>query len=117
VKPEQIAQCQMMDWIRSIPDVEPYVFHIGNERQTSPQQGRLLKRMGVRAGVSDLFIGIAKGKWHGMFLELKVGNNKPTKAQEQFMLDFASQGYYCVWCQGFDEARVLISEYLRLSPE
>jgi hypothetical protein len=112
--PEQIEQCKLMDWIRSRPDLEPYVFHIGNERKTSVQQGRLLKRMGVRSGVSDLFIGIPQGNMHGMFLELKVGKNKPTDSQEKFMMDFAQQGYHCVWSVGFEAAKKAILDYLQI---
>lgn len=114
MKPEQIEHIKLMDWVRSKSHIHPFVFHIGNERKTSVQQGKLLKRMGIKAGVSDLFIGIPRGEWHGMFLELKAGKNKPTKAQELFMQDFASQGYYCVWCQGFEEAKKLILEYVEI---
>lgn len=110
--PEQIEQCKLMDWIRTRKDIEPFVFHIGNERKTSVSQGRILKRMGVRAGASDLFIGIPKNNYHGMFLELKAGNNKPTEAQLNFMEDFSSQGYYCGWCRGFEEAQKMILQYL-----
>ena len=114
MKPEQIEQCKLFDWIRSRQDIKPYAFHIANERQTTPQQGRILKRMGVRSGVSDIFIGLAKGRWHGLFLELKAGNNTPTESQEQFMYDMASQGYYCIWCSGYEHARKSIEIYLAL---
>jgi hypothetical protein len=114
MKPEQIIQCQLMDWVRSKPEIEPYIFHVANERQTSPQHGRLLKRMGVRAGVSDVFVGIPKGEWHGMWLELKAPNGKLSKHQERFMQDMASQGYYCVWVIGFEAARQAILKYLAL---
>lgn len=114
LRKETIAQIQLFDWIRSRKDLSPYCFHIANERATTPQQGRILKRMGVRAGASDLFLGIARDPWNGMFLELKVGNNTPTKHQEQFMLDMAHQGYYCVWTLGYEQARKVIEDYLAL---
>ena len=96
MKPEQLIQCQLFDWIRSRPDIAPFAFHIANERKASPVEGRLLKRMGVRSGASDVFIGIPKGQWNGLFLELKAGNGVPTENQERFMIDMASQGCYCV---------------------
>lgn len=111
---EQIAQIQLFDWIRSRADLSPFCLHVGNERRCSPQHGRILKRMGIRAGVSDVFIGISRGKWHGMWLELKVGDNKPSKAQQQFMQDMRSQGYHCLWATGYPEARLLIEDYLAL---
>ncbi len=114
MKPEQIEQCKLFDWIRSVKELKSYCFHIGNERQCSVQQGRLLKRMGIRAGASDVFVGLARGAWHGMFLELKSVGNTPTESQEQFMLDMASQGYYCLWCVGFEEAKRAILHYMQI---
>ncbi len=115
LKPEQLEQIKLFDWIRSRKDISPYAFHIANERKTSPIEGRILKRMGVRSGASDAFIGIAKGRWHGMFLELKAGNNTPTESQEQFMYDMASQGYYCIWASGYEHARKCIEIYLEIA--
>lgn len=112
LQPETIAQIKLFDWIRSRKDLAPFCFHIANERRTSVQNGLILKRMGVRSGVSDVFIGISRSHYHGMFLELKEGSNKPTKSQEQFILDFASQGYYCLWCTGYEEAKECIEDYL-----
>jgi hypothetical protein len=112
--PETLAMIALFDWIRLQPLLLPYAFHIANERKTSPQSGAILKRMGVRSGVSDVMFAIPKGRWHGLFLELKAGKNKPTKNQEQFMLDMTSQGYYCVWCVGFDAAVTEIDTYLGL---
>lgn len=117
MKSEQIEQVKLFDWIRSKKELKSYCFHIANERKTNPFEGRLLKRMGVRSGVSDCFIGIVRGRYHGMFLELKVGSNTPTESQEQFMYDMASQGYYCVWTTGFDKAKKCIEKYLDLPQE
>jgi hypothetical protein len=114
LNPETIEQIMLFDWIRSRKDLKDYCFHIANERQTTPQHGRILKRMGVRKGASDVFVGIVRDPWHGLFLELKAGNNTPTESQEQFMLDMASQGYFCVWCQGFEQAKTVILDYLAL---
>lgn len=114
LKPEQIEQIKLFDWLRTREDLIPFCLHVANERRVSPIHGRILKRMGVRAGVSDIFIGISRGKYHGMFLELKAGKNKPSKEQLQFMEDLSSQGYYCVWCQGYEAARELIENYLKM---
>lgn len=114
MKPEQIEQIKLFDWIRSRKDIFPFCFHIANERQTSPQQGRILKRMGVKSGVSDIFVGIPSGRFNGMFLELKAGSNVPTDNQEKFMIDMSSQGYYCIWSCGYEKARESIEHYLGL---
>jgi hypothetical protein len=114
LKPEQIEQIKLFDWIRSRPDLEPYCLHIANERRTSPQQGRTLKRMGVRSGASDVFIGVSRETYSGMFLELKAGDNKPTENQFKFIEDMSRSGYFCVWCTGYEHARKAIEDYLAL---
>ena len=40
---------------RQYPELK-LMFHIPNERHCDPQQGKNLKRMGVRSGVPDLFL-------------------------------------------------------------
>ena len=110
--PETIDQMKFFDWIHSRPDLDPYCFHIGNQRKCTPQQGRILKRMGVKSGASDIFVGIPKGGWNGMFLELKSGSGKPTNNQERFMIDMTSMGYYCVWASGYEQARKVIEKYI-----
>lgn len=105
----------LWDWIK-LNKLAKYCFHIPNEAKRSAYTGNRLKKIGLRPGVSDYFIGIPKGEWAGMFLEMKAGKNKPTKLQEQFMEDMAEQGYYCVWVTGFDNAKQCIERYLSLNP-
>jgi hypothetical protein len=110
--PETLHQITIFDWIRTRKDLEPYSFHIANERKASPFYGRLLKRMGVKSGVSDIFIGVTTEKYPGMWLELKAGKNKLTENQKTFMKNMASQGYFTATCYGFEEAKSTILSYL-----
>lgn len=114
MKPEQIEQCRLFDWIRSRPDIEPFAMHIANERETSAIEGSLLKRMGVKRGVSDVFIAIPKGEYHGFWLELKAGKGKPTDFQKKFMATMTTQGYMSVCVTGYESARLVIEQYMAL---
>ena len=111
---EDIEQCKLFDWIRSKPELEPYCWHMANQRSCSAQQGRILKRMGVRSGVSDIFIAIANEMYNGLFIELKSQKGKVSNNQERFMIDMVSQGYYCTVCFGYEAARKVIEWYLKL---
>lgn len=75
-------------------------------------QGALLKRMGVKRGVADFFLAIPLNGKAGLWVELKVGKNKPTKEQQAFLDRKAQRGYeaVCVW--GTDAAREVIKSYL-----
>ena len=58
--------------------------------------GAIRKRMGCRAGVPDLLILEARGKYHGMALELKVAGGKITGEQKAFKKELETRGYYAV---------------------
>lgn len=109
---EEIEQCALFDWIRTQKKIYPYAFHIANERKCSPYRGKILKKMGVKSGVSDIFIAIPSKNFHGLWIEMKAGKNTLTPNQKQFLMDMKSQGYEAQCCYGFDEAKVVIEEYL-----
>jgi len=94
---ESIEQIKVFEWVKNNTNL-PFM-HIANERSCTPQQGSILKRMGVRAGVSDIFIPRASKGHHGCFIELKVGANKPTDLQKLFLEEMTNEGYFaaCVW--------------------
>ena len=51
---------------------------------------------GMRAGVPDLCLPAARGGYHGMFIELKVGRNKTSASQRAWLDALRDQGYYCI---------------------
>ena len=88
------------------------MYHIPNERQCTPQQGRLLKLLGVKQGVPDLCLPVPSGKYHGLYVELKTPNGKTTPAQEWWRAELRAEGYAAVVCYGFDAAITAILRYL-----
>ena len=71
-----------------------------------------LKRQGVKAGVPDICLPVARNGYHGLYIELKAGKNKATKNQEKWQVFLNDQGYYAVICYGWREAAKVIEEYL-----
>jgi hypothetical protein len=113
IQPEQAEQIRIADWMRIMhPDIPFFAF--ANERKCSLQYGALLKRMGVKPGVSDLFFSRSNLTHHGLWLELKVGKNKPTPYQIQFLQERREEGYKAEWCIGADKAIELIKEFYSL---
>lgn len=104
---EQEAVVEYCD-IKGIP-----IVHIPNEGKRSLSYAAKLKRMGLRKGFPDLFVPIAKGENHGLFVEMKYGDGKPTKDQQRWMGLLTREGYLCRVCYGFDSAIKVINEYLR----
>ncbi len=99
---EDVEQIKICDWVKQCTNL-PFI-HTANERRCSPQQGALLKRKGVLAGVSDIFIPRAHGKYHGTFLELKTLKGKPTPNQIKFIDEMNAEGYFSMVVYGAEEA-------------
>ena len=113
MKPEQVEMIIIFDWIRK-QKLHKVAFHIANERKTTPQGGALLRRMGVLAGVSDIFLARAKNGFHGLFLEIKADGGKLSPNQIEFLKSMDTEGYDTDTCVGHKAAIQRISEYLGL---
>lgn len=112
--PEQAEHINVVNWFHEkYPELADDFHHFANERKCSIQQGRLLKRMGVKKGVSDFFLALPIDGYSGFWLELKVGKNKITPEQKQFLDRKLLRGYLCAACWGFEAAKELILAYLR----
>ena len=73
-----------------------------------------MKRQGVKAGVPDICLPYPSGGYHGLYIELKVGKNKTSPMQEEWLKRLNDAGYKAVTCYGFLAAKNTIEEYLRL---
>lgn len=113
MKAEDIAQINVVNWFKhNFPHYEKDIHHFANQRRCTPQQGAMLKRMGVTKGVSDLHLALPKDDYAGMWLELKVGAGKPTKEQLDFIEHKKNRGYYATWVTGEKNAKIEILNYL-----
>ena len=90
------------------------MYHIPNEGKRSQSAGARLKREGLKPGVPDLCLPVARGTYHGMYIELKRIGETARKEQEQWITGLREQGYAAFVCQGWDSARRLIEDYLKL---
>ena len=79
---EQITLFEWVNWMSGrIPELE-MLLHIPNGGKRNKLEAIRLKREGVRAGVPDLFLPVARGKYHGMFVELKAGKRQADQSAE-----------------------------------
>ena len=76
-----------------------------------------MKREGAKAGVPDVTLPVARGGYHGLYIEMKVGKNQLTEKQEWWFEQLRKQGYKCVACWGWEAARDEISNYLGIAQE
>jgi len=89
-------------------------FHPANGGKRNAREAVRLKRQGVKAGVSDIIIPVAKGKYHGLMIELKppkAYKSSVSKTQKAFIAAANDQGYLALVCYGFDEVKEVIENY------
>jgi len=114
LQPEQAEHINVVNWFNyQYPELSDDFHHFANERACSVNQGRLLKRMGVKKGVLDFFLALPFNGKAGLWVELKVGKNKPTKEQIEFANRKISRGYEAAFALGFEAARDAIVNYLK----
>jgi len=62
--------------------------------------------------VLDTMLPVARGGYHGLFCEMKVGSNRPTVEQKWWMEQLGAQGYHCTVCYDWTKAVEILIDYL-----
>jgi hypothetical protein len=88
------------------------LYHIPNEGRRSGATGAAMRRQGLRAGVPDLCLPVASAGFHGLYIELKRKNGRPTESQTRWIDALRGQGYKAEICYGWVAASELIKNYL-----
>jgi hypothetical protein len=89
------------------------MYAIPNGGHRNIQTAARLKREGVKRGVLDINLDVPRFGFHGLRIELKVGRNKPTREQLQWIERLTDHGYLAVVCWGWESARAQIEAYLK----
>ncbi|MFR8974529.1 MAG: VRR-NUC domain-containing protein [Eubacteriales bacterium] len=112
---EEAEQAAIFEWAeyekRKYPELE-LLYHVPNGGKRDAKTAAILKRCGVKAGVPDLVLPVARCGYHGLYIELKVGKNRTSKNQDRWLENLNAQGYKAVVCYGFNETTNMILRYL-----
>lgn len=121
--PEQIArpgteaahQTAMFAWAalntHRFPELA-YLFAVPNGGTRNKVEAGFLKAQGVRSGVPDIFLPVSRWGKHGLWIELKVGKNRPSENQQEWMAMLARHGYAVVVAYSWIEGTNYITQYL-----
>jgi hypothetical protein len=72
-----------------------------------------LRAEGVKPGVPDYVLPVARGGFHGLVIELKRERGGRTSGeQEQWIEAFRQQGWRAEVCKGWIQALMVLSDYL-----
>ena len=116
---EAQEQSRLIAWANEVSRLGVYpelsrLYAIPNGGRRDKAEAAHLKRQGVKSGVPDLHLPVARGNYHGLYIEMKVGKNKPTKNQKEWINALKASGYAVEVCYSAAAARQVIIAYLQL---
>ena len=117
---EDAEQTALIEWCEFMSGKHPelsLIYHVPNEGKRSIAYAVRMKKMGLKSGVPDLCLPVARGKWHGMYIEMKADGGKPTVEQLGWQCKLTTQGYLCIVAWSFEYARDAILAYLETKKE
>lgn len=113
-------QATLFKWTLAVRQKYPelkLMHHIPNGGSRDKIEAVNLKRQGVKRGVPDLHLPVARGIYHSLYIELKTEKGKTTPEQDWWIEELSMQGNLCKVCRGWDSARQVIEYYLGLENE
>lgn len=99
------------------PEASRLLFHVPNGGHRHKLVAIKLKEQGVRAGVPDLVLPMARGGHFGLYIEFKAAppNDAAVSAsQHGYIQALNAQGYLAVVCRGNFDAMEVLGAYMLL---
>jgi len=94
------------------PLMKELLLHIPNGGYRHPIEARELRLMGVRKGVSDLFLPALTKNYPGLWLELKTETGTLKPEQENWLIKMRQNGYAAEVTRSVEESIDLLLSYL-----
>lgn len=114
---EQAALFEWAAWNQSKDAALNMLYAVPNGGKRDKATAARLKAEGVKAGVPDVFLPVARMGYHGFYLELKVGKNKTSIEQDVWLTALKAEGYMVDVSYGWQEAAHKIARYLGKEPQ
>lgn len=107
---EQVALFEAIKFLQ-YPELE-WLFAIPNGGARHPAVGKRMKDEGVKAGVWDIMLPVARNGYHGLFIEMKYGANKLSEKQVEFEKHLIQEGYKTHIAYDWQEALEYLKKYI-----
>lgn len=116
VPTEAQEQTTLFEWARlqrgKYPELD-LLFHVPNGGSRNKAEAGRLRAEGVKAGVPDICLPVPRGKYHGLYIELKrKRGGRIDPAQMAWIEALMKQGYSVAICKGWETAAEIILNYL-----
>lgn len=117
VPSESAEQQRLFQWARMAQGRYPelrWLYHVPNEGKRTRTTGARLAAEGLKRGVPDLCLPVARQGCHGLYIELKaIRGGRLSPEQVEWLDALTRQGYMAACCKGWEEAAEMIVGYLR----
>lgn len=90
------------------------LFHVPNGGSRHILEAKKLRQLGVKSGVPDLCMPIARGGYNAMWIEMKSKSGRLRPEQSSWIAALTREGGYVRVCHGAQEAIDTILHYLQL---
>jgi hypothetical protein len=117
---EGLEQAALMAELRArMPEVADLIYHVPNGGHRVKAVAAKLKAQGVKAGIPDLVLPMARGGFFGLYIEFKAtppNDAAISSSQHERIRKLNAQGYLAVVCRGHFDTMEQIRAYLRMAP-
>jgi len=117
-KEEHIIQSKLIEWTED-PMIrlrwpELYLLYSipNGGYRISKGMGIALKKEGLKAGMPDLHLPVARGKFHSLYIEMKTPKGPVRKVQKKMHRELRAQGNAVVVCRSANSAANVLVNYL-----
>ena len=94
------------------------LYHVPNGGSRNKIEAARLRAQGVKSGVPDLCLPVARGGNHGLYIALKrQRGGRISEEQVRWIDGLLEQGYAAAICKGGQEAASVIIDYLQRKTE
>lgn len=115
---EATEQEALMQWAAvqtaRFPELQ-LLHHIPNGGKRSAAEAAHFKALGVKPGVPDLFLPVARGGYHGLYIEMKAKGGRLSAFQKKMIAALTEQGYACAVCFAWMDAARVIMAYMDMN--
>lgn len=87
---------------------------VPNGGRRDPIEAKHLQDEGLKPGVPDLHLPVAKGKYHSLYIEMKTETGKASLEQLWWVDELNKSGNFAEICHGYLSAIRVIEWYLNL---
>ena len=112
-----ISWCDSGDTLKQHPELS-MIYAIPNGSNKSIATAMKFKREGLRSGVPDICLPVARGKYHGLYMEFKrTPKLKLADNQVEWASKLSGQDFFVATVASRDTAIAVVKRYLDLTTE